>query len=348
MNTKKTRVALVGAGGIGMFHLKNWLEVADAIVVGVHDTSRAAMEKAVKDFDLRRTYNSLDELLADDDVDAVDLCTPNMVHLAGVTAALDAGKHVLCEKPLSPEPAEIEKMIAARDRANRLLMTAQHFRFDDRSTALQRLIHAQRIGEIYYCRAWWLRRRMVPAWGPTFINRSLSGGGPCVDIGVHMLDLAMHFMGFPRPLSVTGIAPRMLADRDGLFNSWGRYDPEKFEVEDFAAGLVRFESGAALTLETSWMANIPEDEIYGVQLFGAAGGAKWPSLELAYEHDRLLLNATVRNAGEGNGHRHELNAFIQAIREGGPSPVPAEQSLAVARVLTGLYRSHETGREVQL
>ena len=347
MASDSMKVALIGTGVIGKIHLDQWRQVEQAEVVGVFDVSAESARQAAEKFEVEVVYESLEHAVADRAIDAVDICVPNKAHTTTVIAALDAGKHVICEKPLAATSAEIEQMIAARGRAKKLLMTAQHLRFEERSAAFKKMVDAGRLGEIYYARAFWLRRRMLPTTHG-FIRKEQSGGGPCLDIGVHVLDLALHFMGFPKPISVTGVADCKLAKRAGVFNEWGEFDPADLDVEDFAAGMIRFENGAALTLEVSWMLNMDEDETYGVHLFGNDGGGRWPELRFSHEHDGLLIDERISNIRQNHGHRNELREFTQAVRDGGPSPVAAEESLVVARILEALYASAEQGSEAEL
>ncbi len=347
MKPERVRVAVVGTGGIGKYHIRLWQELATAEVVGVFDPDAAAAKEAAERYGVKKIYAALAEAVGDPRVDLVDICSPNMFHREGVVAALEAGKHCLCEKPLAVTPAEIEAMIAARDRSGKLLMTAQHMRFEQRSQTLKRVIDAGRLGEVYYTRAWWLRRRCAPV-KPGFLRKSQAGYGPGLDIGVHVLDLAMHFLGHPQPVSVTGLTARHLAQRPDVANEWGAFKAADFEVEEFAAGFIRFRNGAALSLEVSWLLNMLEKEQYGVWLFGTEGGAHWPDLKLASVRDGLLVDTTIVSQTGGDGHKHELAACADAVLHGQPSPVPAEQSLTVARMLAALYESAETGREVRL
>ncbi len=347
MKSDTVRVVLIGTGGIGEYHLELWRETPGAELVGVYDAAAQVAAEVAARFGVERVYSSLEEALGDPAADAVDICTPNRSHTPLVIAALEAGKHCLCEKPLAATAGEIEQMIAARDRSGRLLMTAQHMRFEQRSAALKRLIDAGQLGRIYYTRAWWLRRRMAPT-SPGLLTKEQAAHGPGLDLGVHMLDLAMHFMGHPEPVSVTGVAVQELARQKDVANQWGAYRPEDFEVEDFAAGLVRFEDGAALSLEVSWLLNMSAPEVCRVCLHGTAGGARWPDLQLNRVEAGLLLDTQVASDTGGDGHRNELAAFRDAVRAGGPSPVPAEQSLRVARIIEGLYASADAGCEVRL
>jgi len=276
-----------------------------------------------------------------------DVCTPNNAHAPAVLAGFANKKHVLCEKPLAITPAEVVKMVAASRKARRLLMCAQHMRFDGTSQGLKKWIDAGHMGDIYYARAWLNRRRNVPAWG-AFLSKKASGGGPGVDLGVHALDLTMWLMGNFEPVSVSGIAPCKLAKIPGIFNEWGAYRPRQMEVEDFAVGLVRFKNGAALTLEASWMMNIHAPSEAATWVYGTQAGAKWPSLEIVEERDGTLTEGKIANAPKAEGHEAEIAAFHDAVVNRKPSPVPPRQTLAVIKVLDGLYRSHKTGREVSL
>ena len=341
------RFVVLGTGGIGRLHLRLLRENPCAAVVGVYDVLPDVARQAAALFGVQRVYGSLAEAVGESKADAVIVCTPNLFHKEGVVAALAAGKHCLCEKPLAASPADIRAMIAARDRSGKLLMTAQHMRFEQRSRTLKRLIDAGRLGDVYYTRAWWLRRRLAPTT-PGFLRKQQAGRGPGMDIGVHVLDLALHFLDQPQPVSVTGVAACRLAHRADVANQWGHFRSEDFEVEDFAAGLIRFADGSALSLETSWLLNMIEPELYAVWLHGTQGGVRWPELKLSHVQDGLLVDTQVVSEVGGDGHKHEQIAFIDAIRQSGPSPVPAEQSLTVAEVLAALYESAETGREVRL
>jgi predicted dehydrogenase len=347
MSTERIGVVVIGTGGIGKYHLKMWNEIPTAEVVGIYDIVPDAAKKASETYGVKKIYGALPEALAEPRALIADICTPNMFHKEGTVAALQAGKHTICEKPLATTATEIRAMIAARDKARRLLMTAQHMRFEQRTQTLRRMITAGRLGEIYYTRAWWLRRRLAPNT-PGFLKREQAGYGPGMDIGVHVLDLSMYLMDHPRPVSVSGIAPQKLAKRPDVCNQWGTWRPEDFEVEDFAAGFVRFENGAALTLEVSWLLNMVEPETYSVALHGTEGGARWPELKLAHVQEGVLVDTQAVSGTGTDGHKNALAAFVDAVRTGGPSPVPAEQSLAVGRVLEGLYQSAATGREIRL
>jgi predicted dehydrogenase len=269
-----------------------------------------------------------------------------------VVAALNAGKHVICEKPLAPTPAGIHKMIEARDRSGKTLMTAQHFRFSGISQAMKREIDAGALGDIYHARSWMLRRGWLPV-RPGFIYKKNSGGGPCIDIGVHILDLTLWFMDNPKPVAVTGVAKKTLAAHKGAFSIWGNaLVPADMDVEDFASAYIRFDNGATLILEVSWLLHHnTETEDIQMWLYGSEAGCLWPKGEFYATNyaTQQMTNHTLRLTRDAmEPHALECVEFARAVAEGRPSPVPAEQSLQVMTILDGIYRSQETGREVWL
>lgn len=293
-----------------------------------------------------------DDLLSDPDIDIVDICTPNMYHTELTVAALDAGKHVICEKPLAPKPADIRRMIEARDRSGKMLMTAQHFRYRGTSQAMKRELETGVLGDIYHARSWMLRRGMIPV-RPGFIYKKNSGGGPCIDIGVHILDLTLWFMGNPRPVAVSGVANAPLASQRGSFSIWrGDLVPSDIDVEDFAAAFVRFENGATLILEVSWLLHHETSgEDMQMWLYGTQAGCHWPDCKFLETNfaTKQMYNRTLELTSEiMEAHELECYEFARCVAEGLPSPVPAEDSLQVMSILDGIYRSQEEGREVRI
>ncbi len=351
--SRTMKVAIIGTGGISRTHMPGWAASPHTEVVAAADVYEPAVIKFGDDFKIGRVTTHAEEIISDPDIDIIDICTPNMYHAELAIAALDAGKHVICEKPLAPTPAEICKMIEARDRAGKLLMTAQHFRFRGSSKAMKAEIGTGVLGDVYHARSWMLRRYIAPT-RPGFILKEHSGGGPTIDIGVHILDLTLWFMGNPEPVSVTGVARAELAHLPGTFTAWagGGLIPPEYNVEDFAAAFVRFANGATLVLEVSWLLHhdTPGEDMQ-MWLYGTRAGCHWPKCEV-YESNlatRQQYNKTLKlTADTMEPHALECYEFAQAIVDGAPSPVPAEQSLQVMTILDGIYRSQQTGGEVRL
>ncbi len=348
MHNGKLQVGIVGTGGIGIDqHLPGWAEVPFAEVAAAADISEEALNRALKVLPIAQRFRNWHELVALDDLDIVDICTPSRTHAPIALAALANGKHVLCEKPLATSTGEIRALRDAARRAGRLLMAAQNLRFEPSCRELKALADNGLLGEIYYARAQWLRRRLVPPRA-TFIEKRLSGGGPVLDIGVHVLDLAYWLMGAPEPVSVSAFVDAKLAHRPDLSGGWGDWDHERIDVEDFAAGLVRFATGATLTLETSWLAFQPEHELIRVQGFGTRGGFVWPEGVVVGETNRVPWNLRLEEAPKKRSHQEEIGQFALAVREQLPSPVPVDETVNVIRILDAFYRSGQEKREVKV
>lgn len=345
------RVEVIGVGGIARTHMPGWEASPHAEVVAGSDVVEAPLQAWGEKYGITRLTTDSAELINDPNIDIIDICTPNNYHAPLSIAALNAGKHVICEKPLAATPQEIKDMIAARDASGKLLMTAQHFRFRGSSKAMKAEIDAGALGDIYHARSWMLRRAAAPT-RPGFIMKKHSSGGPCIDIGVHILDLTLWLMGNPRPVAVTGVARAELAHQKGVFSIWGGAIPKEFDVEDFAAAFVRFENGATLVLEVSWLLHHDtKGEDMQMWLYGTRGGCHWPKCEFYNSNfeTQQLYNRTLQLTNDAlEPHAQECVEFAQAVVDGAPSPVPAEQSLQVMTILDGVYRSQKAGGEVKL
>jgi predicted dehydrogenase len=347
MQSRKLRVGVIGVGGIGRDqHLPAWASVPFAELTAAADLNEAALQRATDQFAIPYRFTDWRDLV-EHDLDVIDVCTPNVTHLPIALAALRAGKHVLCEKPLATTAADVLRLRDASRAADRLVMAAQNFRFDAASVELKKRADAGVFGEIYYTRAQWLRRRLLPA-RPTFTEKALSGGGPMLDLGVHLIDLAYWLMGAPEPVSVSASAGTKLAKNPDVGSAWGDRDHARFDVEDFAAGFVRFANGATLTVETSWLAFQPEDETVRLQCYGTHGGAVWPDAVLTGEMNREPWTKRLEDLPKRTSYREQALAFATAVRDGLPAPVPVEETLNVLRIIEGFYRSAKLGRETSL
>ena len=347
------KVGVIGVGGIARTHIPGWMASEDAELVAGCDMNAEVLQAWGKEHGVTKLYTDPNEMFADDEIDIVDVCTPNNYHAPLSIGALHAGKHVICEKPLAPKPEQILEMIEARDKSGKLLMCAQSSRYSGASMAMKKEVDKGVLGDVYHARCWMLRRSGVPA-RPGFIMKEHSGGGPCIDIGVHVLDLTLWLMGNPKPVAVTGVASAELAHQPGAFSTMGRSAgdiPDVFDVEDFAAAFVRFENGATLVLETSWMLHHGQDSDRQIWLYGTKGGAHLPKCEVYYSDNETKqhYNYQLQNTGDRmKSHALECVEFARAVAQGKPSPVPAEQSLQVMAILDGIYRSQEAGKELRL
>lgn len=349
--TNKLKVGIIGVGGIAKAHLPGWQESPYAEVVAGSDVSETALKTWGEKYDVKQLTTDAQTLINDPNIDVIDICTPNNFHAPLTIAALGAGKHVLCEKPLAPTPDAIREMIAARDASGKMLMTAQHFRFTGIAKAMKAELETGVLGNIYHARSWMLRRAAAPV-RPGFILKEQAAGGACIDIGVHILDLTLWFMGNPQPISVTGIARTELAHLPGAFSIWGGAIPPEMNVEEFAAAFVRFDNGATLMLEVSWLLHhdTPVEDMQ-MWLYGTDGGSHYPRGEFFqsnYATQQHYNRAIKRTQDIRPPHAQECIEFAEAIVQGKPSPVPAEQSLQVQTILDGVYRSQISGAEIRL
>jgi predicted dehydrogenase len=347
----KMKVGMIGLGGISKTHMPGWIDNPYTEVVAGSDVAEAPLLAWSEKYGIDKVSTKPEDLINDPTIDIIDICTPNNFHSPLAVAALNAGKHVICEKPLAPNPAAIQAMIDARDASGKMLMTAQHFRFTPHAKAMKAAIDTGVLGDIYHARSWMLRRAAAPTT-PGFILKEQATGGAVIDIGVHILDLTLWFMGNPKAVSVTGVARSELAHKPGAFSIWGGAIPPVMNVEEFASAFVRFENGATLVLEVSWLLHHnTEGEDMQMWLYGTEGGSHWPKGEI-YQSDyaeKKHINTTLdKGAALREAHAQECFEFSQAIYEGTPSPVPAEQSLEVLTILDGVYRSQEAGGEIKL
>ncbi|MYD91831.1 MAG: Gfo/Idh/MocA family oxidoreductase [Caldilineaceae bacterium SB0662_bin_9] len=347
------KVGVVGVGGIARTHMPGWAASEDAEVVAGSDVVEPALKEWGAMHGISRLYTDVKDLFADPDIDIIDVCTPNMYHRDLSIGGLEAGKHVICEKPLAPTPDDIRAMMTARDKAGKLLMTAQHFRFSGLSQAMKTEIETGTLGNIYHGRSWMLRRNgFIPS--PSFVEKKHSGGGPCIDIGVHVLDLTLWLMGNPEPVAITGVSGAPLAHLPGQFAAWRPSAPMPgiWDVEDYAVAFVRFDTGATLVLETSWLLHHDIDgEDMQIWLYGDKGGCHYPEgkfLSTNYETKQMYTRTLKITRDQLEPHAQEVVEFARAIKNGAPSPVPSEHSLQVLTILDGIYRSQAAGKEISL
>jgi predicted dehydrogenase len=342
------KVGIIGVGGIARgAHLPAYQKVPHVEIVAVADVMEEAAQSAAAQFNIPHVFTDFQKMLEMDEMDAVSVCTPNFLHAKASIAALEAGKHVLCEKPLALNAKEGQAMINAAKRTGKKLMCGLNNRLRGDAQALKRFAEAGYLGDVYYARAQALRRRGIPGWG-VFIDKEKQGGGPLIDIGVHILDLALFIMGHPKPVAVSGQTYVKFGHRKDVVGLMGQWDTKKFTVEDFAVGLVRFENGMTLTLESSFCANIEQREIFNFTILGDKGGCQLDPVKMFSEVNKTLIDMTPVHLPQVRTHEREIQLFVEAIREDKPVPIPAEEALLVTKILDGIYESSEKGKEVKI
>lgn len=347
------KLGFIGAGNIIKSHMAASRDLG-LDLHSVYDVDNNAVVAAAQEYKIRNTFTDLGQMLADPDVQAVIIGTPNKFHAEQAVAALDAGKHVLLEKPMAMNAAECDAIIKAKDRNNKVLQIGMVNRFRSPTIALKRILDSGRCGHIYSGQTFWYRRRGIPGFGGWFTNKAVSGGGGLIDIGVHMLDLALYLMGFPKPVAVTGMTYNVWHDLNSYVytSMWGKPTPGgKKDVDDYAVALVRFADGQSLNVNVSWALNIgfanPE---MGLRLMGEKGGVALEGMDhpFYYGEDLGQLIDTKVAFAPNAPMLEEQRAFVNSIRENAPIVATAEQGRTVQSILDAIYKSSETKREVIL
>ncbi len=344
-------VGVIGVGSITQaVHLPN-LKALGANIVAVADAVLERAQEVARQHGIAHAYDDYRALLKRDDIHAVVVAVPTYLHYPVVTTALKAGKHVLCEKPPAMNEREAERMAELSEQQGLVLMYALQMRYRRDSQALKQLIEGGELGEVYFGRAIYLRRRGAPAgW---FTRKAQSGGGPLLDIGVHVLDLTWWLMGKPNPVSAAGFTFQKIGAKGvRLERGWQPADVRErreqevvYEVEDHAGGFVRFDNGAVLLVEVSWQLN--DRERWGTTVCGTRAGASLPPLEVYTEAlgEGVTVNLRV---DEGNAYQEEMREFLTCIREKRQPLTDARDGVTVMKMLTALYRSAEQGKEIAI
>ncbi|MGD0775807.1 MAG: Gfo/Idh/MocA family oxidoreductase [Candidatus Solibacter sp.] len=369
--TRQLRVAVIGAGMIAnAAHIPAWKDQPGVQVVGVADRSRDAAAATASRHGIPHWYEDPGRMLAELELDAVTVCTPPRSHREYVIAALQAGAHVLCEKPLAAASfADARAMFDAAKLYGRALLVGQSMRFYSQIAAARQFAASGELGKIYYGEAARLRRRGAPRWG-AFHRRSDSGGGPLLDLGVHVLDALLWILGNPRVIAASAMTCRELLNREEEWKATladsgapiGTFDspPPDFrdcDVEDMGAGFLRLENGAAVTLRASWAANVPDSVGGMVMAMGTEGGLfldpRVPELKVVkniagYQVDISPKLPPPDPSHPFYAHWKEVAHFVRVIRGDEEPLVRREEALNVMRALEAMYRSAAEGREVRI
>ncbi|WP_088103255.1 Gfo/Idh/MocA family protein [Halalkalibacter urbisdiaboli] len=343
----KLKVGVIGVGGIAQDrHLPALQQLVEHVnIVAVCDVNEGTVKKVVEQFHVPHAFTDYHELLSH--VDAVIICTPNKFHAEITIAALDAGVHVLCEKPMALNAKECEKMIEAAKKSGKVLSIAYHYRYMKDSQAAKRVILENEIGEPIVARAQALRRRKVPGWG-VFTNKELQGGGSLIDYGCHFLDLTLWLLGNPKPIEVTGTAYNRLSKIPNQVNQWGTYNHETFDVDDHVTAYIRFENGASLLFETSWAANIKEDK-ESVSISGLTGGIDLFPLELNQaKYGTLFTSQADWIPGEENPGIAQVQNFVNSCLGVEELVVKPQEALQVTQIIDAIYNSSVSGHSIRL
>lgn len=347
---KKLRLGIIGAGWPGQMHAKaaHGLEIATlAAIAELDDERREAFEK---EYSRARSYGDYNELLHDEKIDAVIICLPNFLHFPASLAALEAGKHVLCEKPPTLNAAEMKVLHETASQRGLLYYFSRQFRFTPEMRLAKALVDEGRLGQVYHATATFVRSRGIPSWGGGwFTDKKRSGGGALIDIGIHALDAVWYLMGTPKPVAVSAQVFRNFAHL---------VDVPVFDVEDSAYGFIRFDNGAVVQLETSWAGNLTDDipprQYFGREsnnsiLYGTKGSIRLKPFALFEDRGGELVKVELEaKPNEAGGFELQLQNFVEAAR-GEAKPInDADQAVALMEMIDGIYASSSLNREVPL
>jgi predicted dehydrogenase len=351
------RAGVVGLGYAGEQHLKNFVRVAGVEPVALAGLERDRLRQLGKTYGVPDLYTSWEDLLSRNDLDIVSIGAPNHLHAPIAIAAVEGGRHVLCEKPLARDAGEAQQIVEAARAADR----AVHIAFTQRERgdvqALKRHVEQGNLGRIYHAKATWMRRNGIPGMGGWFTSKELAGGGPLIDLGVHMVDMALYLMGEPAVESVSCATYAELGPqgRGGWVGSGLMSGENPYEVEDLATAFLRLSGGATLTLEAGWAVYRESSDDFGVTLYGTEGGAEMKvknygtSDTVRIYTDVAGVPAVVTPEIEPReGHLAVVRRFVETIHSGKWEGQHGEDGLDRARIIDACYASALENREVPM
>ncbi len=369
MKNGKLQMAFIGCGGIAFNkHFPSLAELPELCeMVAFCDIVKERAVNAAKEYGTEdaKVYTDYNEMLKDDAIDVVHVLTPNVAHCPATVAAFEAGKHVLCEKPMAHTTEAARKMLDAWKKSGKKFTIGYQNRFRPEVQELHKACREGELGEIYFAKAHAIRRRAVPTWG-VFPDKSQQGGGPLIDIGTHALDMTLWMMDNYKPKSASGSVFYKLGhlQEAAESNIFGPWDPKTYEVEDSAFGFIKMENGATIYLETSWALNMLGAKEAATTLCGTKAGAEINSgMSVKDKEDKLVFNRghhgklTEEHYSPGKAVAYfsgkemtdgvcEAKQWLEAILNDTEPLVKPEQAYVVTQILEGIYKAAETGKEV--
>ena len=343
---KKLRVGFIGSGGIAQPQMKHLKSYADVELVAVSDVSAKALDKTREQQGVQKLYLDWKEMLKKEALDAVSICTPNGAHAANAIGALKAGCHVLVEKPLAMNAAEGQAMLDAARKAGKHLIIAFQQRFQPKVQFFRRLSREGAFGQVLFMKCQAIRRRGIPNWG-VFGRKELQGGGPLIDIGVHVMEMAHYVMGSPRPVAASGSIFRYLGDKPcDVACSWPDWDYKTYTVEDLAVGQIRFENGAVMQVEASFAAHAKDS--WNFSFMGEKGGGELDPLTVRTDRNGYMVDLTPAFVPNQDCFERKMRYFVDTALYNKPHEATGEAGLAVQKMIDGIYAAAAKGKEVPI
>jgi len=350
---KKIRVGIIGTGSISQLHVESYKKLEDVEVIAACDVNAERVRKYAQKYGIPNVFTDYKELLKMKEIDAVSVTTWNNFHAPISIDALKAGKDVLCEKPLALNAEQAEEMVETSKKTGKLLMVGFVRRFGENAKMLKQSVDQGELGKIYYAKTGVIRRWGNP--GGWFSDKKRSGGGPIIDLGVHMIDLVRFLNGKPNAVSVTASVFNHLGMKPEI-KGINKYYPADYseynDVEDAATALIKFDNGLTLFFETSWVMHVKEDYLY-LSLYGDKAGAQMePFIEYYEEKNHYFTDVKplVDPASYDFVHNfeEEIKHFRDCVKDGIKCLNPAEDGLALMKILDAIYESGKTGHEVMI
>jgi predicted dehydrogenase len=353
------RVGVVGLGYAGTTHLTSFAAIPGVQIAALagKETDRLALLGA--EHNVPHLFEDWEELVALPELDIVSVATPNALHHPITVAALTAGKHVFCEKPLALDTTQASEMVQAARTNDRVLEVAFNHRRRADVQFARRYLETESIGRIYHARASWKRRSGIPGLRSWFTSKSMAGGGALIDLGPHVLDSLLFLLGEPRVVAVSAVTHGELGRAGyGAMNRQEQMasDTGSFEVEDLASALFRLDDGSSVAFEISWAGHTVDDEDITIELLGVDGGlrlfvpryASDDTLRMYRDVDGVALTLTPEVHVPGGEHPLVIAEFVAAVRSGDWDAHRGDFALHRTAVLDACYRSAAEGREVRL
>jgi len=330
---KKTTVNFGVIGlGMGRYHLEGYLKAPNCNLIGIADIDENRLNDCKNRYGIENAFKDYHDLLALKELDAVSVALPNYLHKPVSIDALNAGKHVMVEKPMALNAAEGQEMLETAKKQGLILMLHFNNRYRGDIQMIKKFVDTGEFGDIYYAKTGWVRRRGVPGAGSWFSNKKLSGGGPLIDLGVHVIDMTMYMMGCPKPVAVSGCAVQ-------AFPEYSKYGT--FDVEDFASAYIRFENGATMAVEVSWAQNCPSEKQFS-EIYGTKAGASLSPLVIWTEQNGILTDIEPKSLRGISQFEHFADCILNK-----KTPISsAQDGVTMMKILDAIYASSELKREV--
>jgi predicted dehydrogenase len=346
------RIGIIGAGNIGNVHMDTFKHLKDASIVAVTDMNLSLAEKRAKEHGIAKVHPTVDSLIADQELDAIIVAVPNQWHARYAVQAMEAGKHVLVEKPMGVHLADARAILQAQRKTGKVVMVGHQMRWEYISTQIKEHQTKGTFGHIYNAKAGWFRRKGIPGWGTWFTTKNESGGGPLIDIGVHLLDLSLYLMGNPKPVTVFGSTYAEFGPKKRGIGTWGTPNWDgNYDVEDLATALIKMDNGSTLSLEVSWAVNMDTDSQPFIHLMGSEAGAaiNGNKGKILFEENDAAQEIELHPPSGEYMPRVELSKhFIECIHTGKEPITSALSGFTNNLILEAIYESSRTGHEVKL